>query len=116
MDYEPQVSSYVSAMDPIIGIFETGFLLNVRPRFVHGTDQITVDFRAELSSGETGEVDVMGGAAGALQTARIRSLKWNANVVCAKGKYSVAASGRLGTGDDAEDVVLLVRARPNLMK
>ena len=115
-DYEPQVSSYASVMDPIIGIFTTGFTMNVRPAFVPGTDRITLDFHASYCTGETGEVDALGGAAGALQTAKVTVLKWNATVFCDKGKYSLVAAGRLGSGDEAEEVVVFVRCRPNTTK
>jgi hypothetical protein len=37
-------------------------------------------------------------------------------VVCEKGRYSVVASGRLGAGDEMEDVAVLLRCRPNLLK
>jgi hypothetical protein len=115
-DYEPQVSAYASAMDPIMGIFATGFVLDVRPAFVRGSDRISVDFRATYSAGELGEIDALGGGTGVIQTPKARVLKWAQNVVCEKGRYSVVASGRLGAGDEMEDVAVLLRCRPNLLK
>lgn len=115
-DYEPQVSAYASAMDPIMGVHETGFVLDVRPSFVRGSDRISVDFRATYCTGQTGEIDVLGGGNGVLQTVRAQVLKWTQNVICEKGRYSVAASGRLGEGAEAEDVALFVRCRVNVLK
>jgi len=114
-DYEPQVSSGASAMDPIIGNFTTGYMMNIRPHYILGTDQIAVDVRAVLATGELKEVDALGGAAGAIQTGHAKALLWNQNVVCRKGKYSLLALQTQGRGEDAEEVVVFVRARPNLL-
>ncbi len=43
-------------------------------------------------------------------------LKWNANVLCVKGKYSLVALETIGRGDDAEDLAVFVRARQNTLK
>lgn len=115
-DYEPQVSAYASAMDPIIGVFMTGFVLDVRPAFVKGADRISVEFRASYSAGETGEIDALGGGTGVIQTVKAKVLKWAQNVVCEKGKYSVIATGRLGAGDEMEDVAVFLRCRVNNLK
>ena len=115
-DYEPQVSSFASLMDPIIGNFISGFVLDVRPHFIHGGEQIAVDFRSALVLGQLKEVDAFGGAAGALQAVQAKVLKWNSNVLCVKGKYSLAALETVGRGDDAEDLAVFVRARQNVLK
>jgi hypothetical protein len=115
-DYEPQVSSGASAMDPIIGNFSTGYLMDVRPHYVQGTDQVAVDFRAALTTGELKEVDALGGAAGAIQTGHVKALQWNQNVICRKGNWSLVAIQTQGRGNDAEEVVVFVRARPNLLR
>jgi len=116
MDYEPQVSSFAALMDPIVGNFSSGFVMDVRPHFVHGGEQIAVDFRSGLLVGQLKEVDLFGGNTGALQAAQAKVLKWNSNVLCVKGKYSLAALETVGRGDDAEDYAVFVRARQNVLK
>lgn len=115
-DYEPQVSSYANLYDPIIGIFATGFVLDVRPHFVHGNDQISVDFRAQMCLGQMKDLDLGAPHVGPLQAAQARVLKWSSNVTCVKGKWSLVALELVGKGDDAEDWALFVRARQNVLK
>jgi hypothetical protein len=115
-DYEPQVSSYAGAYDPIIDIFATGFALDVRPHFVHGNDQITIDFRSQMCVGQLKDLEIGAPGVGPLQAAQARVLKWYSNVACVKGKWSLVALEMLGKGDDQEDWALFVRARQNLLK
>jgi hypothetical protein len=75
-----------------------------------------VDFLSVLVLGQFKEIDEFGGAAGALQAVQTKVLKWNSNVLCVKGKYSLAALETVGRGDDAEDMAVFVRARQNILK
>ena len=115
-DYEPQVSTFAGMYDPIVGVFGTGFVMDVRPHFIHGDEQIAVDFRAQMSVGQLKDTELGPQGTGPLQTAQARVLKWNANVTCVKGKWSLVALETVGKGDDAEDWALFVRTRQNVLK
>ena len=115
-DYDPQVSSFAAAYDPIVGIFSTGFVMDARPHFIHGDEQIAVDFRAQLCAGQLKDTDLGAPGIGPIQTATARVLKWNSNVTCLKGRWSVVALETVGKGDDAEDWAVFVRARQNVLK
>lgn len=115
-DYEPQVSTYASMYDPIIGIFATGFVLDVRAHFVHGNDQIGIDFRGSMCVGQLKDLEIGAPGIGPLQAAQARVLKWSSKVSCVKGKWSLVAIETIGKGDDAEDWAVFVRARQNVLK
>jgi hypothetical protein len=115
-DYEPQVSSFSGMLDPIIGIFNTGFVLDVRPFYLHGNEQISVEFRGQTASGQVKDTEGSVSGAGPLQNAQARILRWDSNVICPKGKWSLVALETVGRGDDAEDVAVFLRARQNVLK
>jgi hypothetical protein len=110
-DYEPQVSTMVSVMDPIVGTFITGFSLDVRPRPVQG--KIAVELRAAMATGELKDTDAVESTAGALQTPQARILKWTSTASCSKDRWSLVALETVGNGDDAEEFAVFVRARLN---
>jgi hypothetical protein len=114
--YEPQVSSFVALQDPVIDTSSGGFVFDVRPHFVHGNEQIAVDFRSSLVQSQLKDVDALGASTSPLQALTGRVLKWNAHVLCVKGKYSLVALETVGRGDDAEDLAVFVRARQNVLK
>ncbi len=114
--YEPQVSTMASMYDPIIGVFTTGFVLDVRSHFVHGQEQIAVDFRSQMCAGQLKDLDLGVANVGPLQAAQARVLKWASNVRCVKGKWSLVALETIGKGADAEDWAIFVRARQNILK
>jgi hypothetical protein len=116
LDYEPQVSTFVSMQDPIIGIFSTGFVIDVRPHFIHGDEQIAIDFRAQMCAGGLRETELGLPGLGPLQTAQAKVLRWNSNVTCVRGKWSLVALETIGRGDDSEDWALFVRSRQNVLK
>ncbi|HLY73047.1 MAG TPA: hypothetical protein VKU80_02925 [Planctomycetota bacterium] len=113
---EPQVSTSVALHDPIVGHFTAGFVLDVRPHFIHGNEQIGVDFRSALVAVGAKEIDPLGGFTGPMQLLGGRVLNWNSNVLCVKGKYSLVALETIGHGEDSEDLVVFVRARQNVLK
>lgn len=115
-DYEPQVSTFAGMYDPIVSVFSTGFVLDVRPHYVHGNDRIAIDFRAQMCIGQLKDLELGAPGIGPLQAATARVLKWNSNVSCVKGKWSLVALEGVGKGDDAEDWALFVRARQNVLK
>jgi len=114
--YEPQVTSFAALQDPVINSFTGGFVFDVRPHFVHGNEQIAVDFRSALVLGQLKDVEALGASTSPLQLVSGRVLKWNANVLCVRGKYSLVAMETVGRGDDAEDLAVFVRARQNVLK
>jgi hypothetical protein len=115
-NFEPQVSACAALHDPVVDTFTGGFVLDVRPHFVHGNEQIAVDFRSSLVVGQTREVDALGGITGPMQLLSGRVLRWNSNVLCVKGKYSLVAVETVGRGPDEEDVAVFLRARQNVLK
>lgn len=112
-DYEPQVSTLASIMDPIIGNFITGFGIDVQPRFDAAAGTVTVEFRGSLSSGALKDVDALEATAGGLQTAQARVHKWTATALCTGDRWSLVAIEMDGAGDDAEELAVFVRARVN---
>jgi hypothetical protein len=112
-DYEPQVSTFVSILDPIMGIFYTGSLMDVRAQTVFGSDAVNVEFRFERSSGEMKEMDALGVRAGAIQTPQAKTQKWTTTVHCPRGKWALAS---LESAGDAEEIAVFVRARKNVFK
>jgi len=115
-DFEPQVASFAALQDPVIDIFTSGFVFDVRPHYVHGNEQISVDFRSALVVGQIRDVDALGASTSPIQTVAGKVLKWNANVLCLKGKVSLVAIESVGRGADAEDLAVFVRARQNVLK
>lgn len=114
--YEAQVATAAALHDPIVDTVAGGFVLDVRPHFVHGNEQIGVDFRSALVVAQTKDIDPLGGATSAMQLVGARVLRWNSNVLCVKGKYSLVALETVGRGDDAEDLAVFLRARQNVLK
>ncbi len=114
-DYEPQVSTSAVAFDPIIGIVGGGFVLDVRPHFVHGQEQIAVSVRAQQAAHEVRELDPSSPSGGPIQAARGPEGKWESDVLCAKGKWSIVGVQTRGRGEDAEDLILFLRARGNVL-
>ncbi len=114
-DYEPQVSTCAAAFDPVVDTVASGFVFDVRPHFVSGTEQIAVGLRASLARHELREVDPAFPVATPLQAAKSAEAKWESDVLCAKGRYTLAGLFTRGKGDDSEDVALFLRARANLL-
>ncbi len=116
MDFEPQVSTSESIFDPVIGVVDDGFVLDVRPHFVHGSDQVSVELLAVLARREIREIPVVSSGLGPLQTPRGTGFTWCANVTCVQGKWTLVGLESRGQGDEAEDVAFFLRARPNVLK
>ena len=114
-DYEPQVSTHVSIMDPILHNFVTGLGVDVRPR-ADAAGTVSVELRAALASGELKDSDALEGIAGGLQTATARVHKWTATVRCSKDRWSLVAIETVGSGEETEELAVFVRARPNVLK
>jgi hypothetical protein len=112
-DFEPQVSSAAAIFDPIVGIHGGGFVLEARPAFVHGQEQIAVALRVQQAIHETRDLDLGAPSPGPLQPARGPEGRWSADVLCRKGTWAIVAVQTRGKGADAEDLVLLLRARGN---
>ncbi|HLF92007.1 MAG TPA: hypothetical protein VJB14_00975, partial [Planctomycetota bacterium] len=115
-DYEPQVSTSAAQFDPIVGILQTGFVLDASPAFIAGNDRILVPLKASLTTREMKEIETASSGVGPVQVPRVAGPRWEADAVCAKGKWSLVAIETRGQGDAMEDVALFVRARANLLK
>lgn len=115
-DYEPQVSTCVAAFDPVVDILTSGFVLDVRPHFVQGTERIAVSLRAALAGHELREIDAAAPSASPIQAARGPEVRWESDVLCAQGKATLVGVVTRGRGDDAEDLALFLRARANTLR
>lgn len=115
-NYRPTVATGASLHDPAVGTLLTGFLLDVRAHFFHGHEQVAVEFRGTWIEAQLGDVDNVTSETGPLQLPRRRVLRWEANAICIPGKVTVLAIETVGQGDQAQDVAVLVRARPNILR
>lgn len=114
-DLEPQVSTAALGFDPIIGIAGGGFVLDVRPHFVHGQEQVAVSLRAQWATHDVRDVEPAAPAGAGVQAARGPEARWESDVLCAKGKWTIVGLQTRGKGEEAEDLVLFLRARGNLL-
>jgi hypothetical protein len=114
-DYEPQVSTSAVAFDPIIGIVGGGFVLDARPHFIHGQEQIAVSLRAQSAMHEVRDVEPVAPNGNGLQAARGPEARWESDVLCAKGKWTIVGLQTRGKGEEAEDLILFLRARGNVL-
>ena len=115
-DYEPQVATCAWAFDPIIGSASAGFVLDVRPHFIDDSDRIAVSLRASLARHSVRDVETSGPASGALQIPQGQTLSWESDVLCGKDRWTLVGLQSRGRGEDAEDLALFLRARPNVLK
>ncbi len=115
-DYEPQVATCVSTFDPIIDTVASGFVLDVRPHFVQGTERIAVSLQAALTRHDLREIDAVAPSAGPLQAARGPESRWESDVLCVRGKVTLVGIFSRGRGEEAEEVALFLRARANLLE
>jgi hypothetical protein len=115
-DYEPQVATCAWAFDPIIGTASAGFVLDVRPHFIDDSDRIAVSLRASLARYSVRDVETSGPASGALQIPQGQTLNWESDVLCGKDRWTLVGLQSRGRGEDAEDLALFLRARPNVLK
>lgn len=112
-DLEPQVTTYAGAYDPVVSTLRSGFVFDVRPFFISGTDRISVELNSSYAQAEIETIgDAVTGASVA-QLPRLSGQRWTNNVVCAQERWTVAAVGSRKTGEENEDLVLMVRARAN---
>ncbi len=116
VDYEPQVATCAWAFDPIVATASAGFVLDVRPHFIDDSDRIAVSLRALLARHEIRDVETSGPASGPLQIPRGFTLNWEADVLCAKDRWTLVGLQSRGRGEEAEDLALFLRARPNLLR
>lgn len=115
-DYEPQVATCAFAFDPIISTASAGFVFDVRPHFIDDSDRIAVSLRASLARHDLRDVEASGPASGPIQVPRGSTVTWESDVLCAKDRWTLVGLQSRGQGDDAEDLVLFLRARPNVLR
>ncbi len=114
--FESKVGPAAAMVDPAVRTLHTGFVLDVLPRPVAGADRIEVDLRASRTTREIKEVETPSTGVGPVQIPNVEGPRWNGDVVCAKGRWTLVAIQTHGPADDAEDVALFLRARPNVLK
>lgn len=115
-DYEPQVATVASQLDPIADVLTSGFVLDVRPHFVEGTRRVALDLRTERREKALQEAAGLTPGAGPLQLPSESGFARQSNVMCKEGHWTLVGIDTRGAGEAAEHVALLVRARPNLLR
>jgi hypothetical protein len=115
-NYQSMVATGASLHDPVVGTLLTGFLLDARARFLHGYDQVEVEFRGTYIEGRLDNLEGVTSETGPVQLPQRRVLCWQSNAVCVPGKVTVLAIETVGQGDQAQEVAVLVRARPNILR
>ena len=90
--------------------------MDVRPHFVQGTERIAVDLELDRRDLAVREIEGFTPRAGPLQAPMASGFGRQTNVMCKAGHWTLAGLETRGTGDDAEDVALFVRARANILK
>lgn len=115
-DLEPQVSTLAEMHDPVVSTLNSGFVLDIRPHFISGTDTISLDLRASASQCELPEIPEVTTGSGYLQLPKVTGQKWSATLTCVKDRWTLAAIESRRDGDDEEERLLFIRARANEAK
>ena len=115
-DYEPQVATVAKQFDPIMEVLSSGFVLDVRPHFIQGTERIAVSLRAARTEHGVRELEGATPGAGPLQAPTGTGFRRESDVTCKKGFYTLVGIESRGSGAAAEDVALFLRARANILK
>ena len=115
-DLEPQLAVASSLADPVISVETSGFVLDARPHFIRGTEQVGVELRVQRTELSVGEGAMIPPGIGPIQLPSETSFGRVSTVACKEGHWTLVAIESRGTGDDAEDFALILRARANLLK
>jgi hypothetical protein len=65
---------------------------------------------------ETRDVDAGAPHAGPIQAAKGQHARWEADVLCAKNRWTLVGIQTRGRGEEAEEIALFLRARQNVLK
>jgi hypothetical protein len=115
-DLEPMLGVASSLADPVIYVDTAGFVLDARPHFIRGTEQIGVELRVQRTELQTGDGVMIPPGIGPMQLPSGSSFARVSTIACKEGHWTVVAVESRGSGDDAEDFALIIRARANLLK
>jgi hypothetical protein len=112
--FEPKLGPSAAMADPAVRTLQTGFVFDLAPNPVLGTDRIEVRLRASRTTREMKEIETASTGVGPVQIPQVEGPRWSGDVVCAKGRWTLVAVETRGPADDAEDVALFLRARTNV--
>ncbi len=115
-DLEPMLGVASSLADPVVYVVSSGFVLDVRPHFIRGTEQVGVELRVQRTEHQMGEGVMVPPGIGPIQLPSETSFGRVSTVACKEGHWTLVAIESRGSGDDAEDFALILRARANLLK
>lgn len=104
-DFEPQVSTYTSQGDPIIGVFVSGLGLQVRPTPIADGGWMSLDLHCWSQKGEVVDDKAVSTGLGPVQRASAEGPRWAVDVVCAPGEWTLAGL----ENSEGEDWALFVR-------
>jgi hypothetical protein len=115
-DLEPQLGMASSLADPVVTVVSSGFVLDARPHFIRGTEQVGVELRVQRTEHQTGDGVMIPPGIGPIQLPSETSFGRVSTVACKEGHWTLVAIESRGSGEDAEDFALIVRARANVLK
>lgn len=115
-DLEPQLGVASSLADPVITVLTGGFILDARPHFIRGTEQVGVELRVQRTEMKAGDGVMVPPGIGPMQLPSQTSFGRTSTVACKEGHWTLVAVESRGSGDDAEDFALILRARANILK
>lgn len=115
-DLEPQISTVASHVDPVQETLSGGFVFDVRPHFIRGRGLIGVELRLQHAEHKVAESTGAMPGAGPLQVPSGTEFGRQSNVACREGHVTLVGIETRGSGDEAEEVALFLRARPNVLK
>ena len=102
--------------DSVVSVVTSGFVLDARPHFIQGTEQVGVELRVQRHEHRLGEGSLIPPGNGPIQLMSENSFGRVSTVACKEGSWTLAAVETRGSGEEAEDFALIVRARANLLK
>ena len=115
-DLEPQLGVASSLADPVISVLSHGFVLDARPHFIRGTEQVGVEVRVQRTEDQLNDGVMIPPGIGPIQQPSESRFGRVSTVACKDGHWTLVAVESRGSGDEGEDFALILRARANLLK
>lgn len=113
--YDVVAVGFSAAHDPNVRSLLTGFVFDQRSFLDAEGERVTVELRSSLAWRGSGALEAQKPTSklGPVQLARTATTAWLADVVCRKDAFVLVSANSFGTGDEFEEMLLFVRARPN---
>ena len=115
-DLEPQIATGATVPDPVISVLTSGFVLDARPHYIRGTEQVGVELRVQRHEHQVADGALIPPGSGPIQLATDTSFGRVSTVACKEGHWTLVGIESRGSGEEAEDFALILRARANVLK